>query len=267
MSRVSAGDLDRVLQQYVRPQSFPMAVGFAAPGAEAPPKLKRPHRDLGIRVAVCQSFAFARRYGWGLAVGREDLSCPLAHVAFGFSPSLPFYEAGNLCVEMYTRDAEAGARSEAAVPRFPLGGRGLLLVAPLGRAAYEPEVVVFYGNGAQVMRLVAAALYERGGQLTSRHAARIDCAELVIRTLQTGEPQVVLPCYGDRVFGQTGDDEMAFAWPHSRSAEIVEGLEGTHRGGVRYPVPSFLRYTGEFPEKYAELARQWDATDPREAAP
>ena len=160
MSRVSAGDLDRVLQQYVRPQSFPMAVGFAAPGAEAPPKLKRPHRDLGIRVAVCQSFAFARRYGWGLAVGREDLSCPLAHVAFGFSPSLPFYEAGNLCVEMYTRDAEAGARSEAAVPRFPLGGRGLLLVAPLGRAAYEPEVVVFYGNGAQVMRLVAAALYE-----------------------------------------------------------------------------------------------------------
>ena len=47
----------------------------------------------------------------------------------------------------------------------------------------------------------------------------------------------------------------------------MEGLEGTHRGGVRYPVPSFLRYTGEFPEKYAELARQWDATDPREAAP
>jgi uncharacterized protein (DUF169 family) len=260
-------ELDRALQLYVRPQSFPMAVGFAAPGEPAPPKLKRPHRDLGIRVAICQSFALARRYGWGLAVGREDVSCPLAHVAFGFSPSLPFYEAGNLCVEMYTRDAAAGARSEAAVPKLPLGQLGLLLVAPLARATYEPQVVVFYGNGAQVMRLVAAALYGRGGQLTSHHAARIDCAELVIRTLQEGEPQVVLPCYGDRVFGQTGDDEMAFAWPHARSPEIVAGLEGTHRGGVRYPVPSFLRYTGEFPEKYEELARQWDETNPREAAP
>jgi uncharacterized protein (DUF169 family) len=133
-----------------------------------------------------------------------------------------------------------------------------LWVAPLGRAPFEPQVIVFYGNGAQVMRLVAAALYEKGGQLVSHHAARIDCAELVIRTQQTGEPQVVLPCYGDRVFGQTGDDEMAFAWPFGRSAEIVAGLEGTHQGGVRYPVPSFLRYTGTFPEKYRELARQWE---------
>jgi len=230
----------------------------AAASDPVPPKLKRPKRDLGIQVAICQTIALARRYGWGLAVGREDLSCPLAHVAFGYSPSLPFYEQGNLCVEMYTKDAAAGARSEAAVPKLPLGTLDTLWVAPLGRAPFEPDVIVFYGNGAQVMRLVAAALYARGGQLTSHHAARIDCAELVIRTRQTGEPQVVLPCYGDRVFAQTGDDEMAFAWPFSFSAELVAGLEGTHQGGVRYPVPSFLRYTGEFPEKYKELARQWD---------
>jgi uncharacterized protein (DUF169 family) len=258
LATVPPSTLDQALQQYVRPQSFPVAVGFVAPGGTAPPKLKRPQRDLGIRVAVCQSFALARRYGWGLAIGREDLSCPLAHVAFGFSPSLPFYESGNLCVEMYTQSAEAGARSEAAVPKLPLGQHELLLVAPLTRAEFTPEALVFYGNGAQVMRLVAAALFLEGGQLVSHHAARIDCAELVIRTLQTGQPQVVLPCYGDRVFGQTGDDEMAFAWPHARSSEIVAGLEGTHRGGVRYPVPSFLRYTGEFPEKYRQLADLWD---------
>ena len=254
---MTAADLTAALDQYVRPQSFPLAVGFTKAGEDAPSKLKRPKRDLGIQVAICQTFALSRRYGWGLAVGREDLSCPLAHVAFGYSPSLPFYEQGNLCVEMYTKDAAAGARSEASVPKLPLGHHDLLLVAPLSRAPYEPEVVVYYGNGAQVMRLVAAALYERGGQLVSHHAARIDCAELVIRTLQTGEPQVVLPCYGDRIFGQTGDDEMAFAWPWARSAEIAAGLEGTHKGGVRYPVPSFLRYTGDFPETYRQLARQW----------
>jgi uncharacterized protein (DUF169 family) len=117
---------------------------------------------------------------------------------------------------------------------------------------------VFYGNGAQVMRLLAAALFKRGGQLVSHHAARIDCAELVIRTMKSGEPQVVLPCYGDRVFAQTGDDEMAFSWPFGFSGELIEGLEGTHRGGVRYPIPSYLHYTGEFPEKYQELSRLWD---------
>jgi uncharacterized protein (DUF169 family) len=255
---VDAATLDRALQQYVRPQSFPVAVRPATASETIPPKLKRPKRDLGIQVAICQTIALSRRYGWGLAVGREDLSCPLAHVAFGYSPSLPFYEQGNLCVEMYTKDAAAGARSEAAVPKLPLGTLDTLWVAPLARAPFEPEVVVFYGYGAQVMRLVAAALYHRGGQLVSHHAARIDCAELIIRTRQTGEPQVVVPCYGDRVFAQTGDDEMAFAWPFALSEEIASGLEGTHQGGVRFPVPSFLRYTGEFPEKYKDLARQWD---------
>ena len=258
MPLVDPATLDRALQQYVRPQSFPVAVRQAAPGEAVPEKLKRPKRDLGIQVAICQTIALARRYGWGLAVGREDLSCPLAHVAFGYSPSLPFYEQGNLCVEMYTKDAAAGSRSEAAVPKLAPGAMETMWVAPLARAPFEPQAIVFYGNGAQVMRLVAAALYERGGQLISHHAARIDCAELVNRTIQTGEPQVVVPCYGDRVFGQTGDDEMAFAWPHARSAEMVAGLEGTHQGGVRYPVPSFLRYTGTFPEKYRELARQWE---------
>jgi uncharacterized protein (DUF169 family) len=249
--------LDEALTRYARLPTFPLAVAWAATAADVPPRLKRPKKDLGIEVAVCQTFALARRYGWSLAVGREDLSCPLAAVAFGYEKALPFYDAGNLCVEMYTKDAQAGARSEAAIPRFPTGHHAALLVAPLAKAPFTPQVVVVYANGAQVMRLLAAALYVRGGTLQSHHAARVDCAELVIRTHQAQEPQVVLPCYGDRIFGQTGDDEMAFAWPWSWTGTLVEGLEGTQKGGVRYPVPSFLRYTGEYPETYEKLKAMW----------
>ena len=250
--------LDQALSSYVRLPTFPLAVAWTRPGQPAPPKLKRPKQDLGVEVAICQSFALARRYGWGLAVGRDDLSCPLAAVAFGYEKSLPYYEQGNLCVEMYTQDAAAGARSEAAIPKFETGHHELLCIAPLARATFTPQVVVVYANGAQVMRLLAAALYARGGTLTSHHAARVDCAELVVRTHRAQEPQVVLPCYGDRIFGQTGDDEMAFAWPWSWSAELLAGLEGTHRGGVRYPVPSFLRYTAEYPATYEKLKDLWE---------
>jgi len=251
-------ELDHALTQYARLPTFPLAVAWVESASAVPPKLKRPKSDLGIEVAICQTFALVRRYGWGLAVGREDLSCPLAAVAFGYEKSLPFYEAGNLCVEMYTKDAAAGARSEAAIPKFPHGHHALLCVAPLARATFTPQVIVVYANGAQIMRLLAAALFARGGTLTSHHAARVDCAELVVRTHATQEPQVVLPCYGDRIFGQTGDDEMAFAWPHAWSAELVKGLEGTHQGGVRYPIPSFLRYTGTFPETYDKLKSMWE---------
>jgi len=250
--------LDQALSQYARLPTYPLAVAWIPEGESAPPRLKRPKADLGIEVAICQSFALARRYGWGLAIGREDLSCPLAAVAFGYEKSLPYYESGNLCVDMYTQDAAAGARSEAAIPKFEHGHHALLCIAPLARATFTPQVVVVYANGAQVMRLLAGALYARGGTLTSHHAARVDCAELVVRTHRAQEPQVVLPCYGDRIFGQTGDDEMAFAWPWSWSAELLKGLEGTHQGGVRYPVPSFLRYTGDFPETYEKLKTLWE---------
>lgn len=255
---VSPEALDKALSQYARLPTFPLAVAWVKHEADAPPKLKRPKKDLGIQVAICQTFALARRYGWGLAVGREDLSCPLAAVAFGYEASLPFYEQGNLCVEMYTKDAQAGAASEAAIPKFEKGHHDLLCVSPLARATFAPEVVVVYANGAQIMRLLAAALYRRGGTLTSHHAARVDCAELVVRTHRTQEPQVVLPCYGDRIFGQTGDDEMAFAWPASWNQTLLEGLEGTHQGGVRYPIPSFLRYTGQYPESYEKLKALWE---------
>lgn len=99
-----------------------------------------------------------------------------------------------------------------------------------------------------------AALWKSGGRLASSFGGRIDCSEEIIVPMRSGKCEVILPCYGDRIYAQTQDHEMAFAIPFSRILEIVEGLEGTHKGGVRYPIPSFLRYTGEFPPQYAKVA-------------
>jgi uncharacterized protein (DUF169 family) len=66
--------------------------------------------------------------------------------------------------------------------------------------------------------------------------------------------EVILPCNGDRIFAQTQDHEMAFSIPRDRAAEVAEGLAGTHTGGLRYPIPSFLRYTGVFPPQYTNVA-------------
>lgn len=121
----------------------------------------------------------------------------------------------------------------------------------------EPDLILVYGNGAQVMRLLVAALWRRGGRLHSSFSGRVDCADAVISTMQTGEPQVVLPCNGDRIFAQTQDDEMAFTIPATRIDEITEGLERSQRAGVRYPIPSWLRYTGGFPASYNKMEELW----------
>ena len=151
----------------------------------------------------------------------------------GFDRPLPIYNVGTLCEGMYTETKEAGQRSEAAIDKFAPGQYHCLLVAPLERATFEPHVVCVYANPAQVMRLVQAALWKRGGRLPSSFEGRAVCADIIVTTMKTGEPQVVLPCSGDRIFGQTQDHEMAFSIPWARMEEILEGLRGTHAGGIR----------------------------------
>ena len=261
---VDLQELYRVLQEHIRPQHLPLAIKMAKSAAEVPPKLRHPAQDMGFQSAICQGISIARRYGWALALTRDDLSCPLAKVVFGFEQQLPYYTEGFACAEMYTETAAAGAATEAQQPKFPYGMYHAILVAPLTRAEFEPDVVVLYGNSAQVMRLVTAALYKRGGRITSSFSGRIDCADIIIQTMHTQDCQVILPCYGDRIFAQTEDSEMAFTIPRARIAELVEGLKGTHRGGVRYPIPAFLRYQAVFPEKYTKLEELWrqDAAQP-----
>jgi uncharacterized protein (DUF169 family) len=245
------------LEKHLRVTTFPVGVRTLAPGEAAPAKAKRPANDLGVKVAICQAIAYARRYGWTLAFSGDDLSCPIAKAAFGFAPRNDYYASGALADGMYAACREAGARLEDALPKLEPGEIGGVVVGPLSRIDWAPETVLVYGNSAQVMRLVNACLYEKGGSMRAETTGRGDCADIVIRSRRTGAPQFVLPCYGDRIFGMTADDEMAFTFPFAMAGEVVKGLEGTHAGGVRYPIPLYLRYQAEFPKSYQELEKLW----------
>jgi uncharacterized protein (DUF169 family) len=257
---MDAPTLARHLEKHLRVASFPVGIRPLAAGEPLPAKARRPRRDLGAQVAICQCVALARRYGWTLAFTGEDLACPIAKAAFGFEDRIPYYDQGSLAAGMYASCQEAGAAFEAALPRLSRAEIAGLAVGPLERATFEPETVVVYGNSAQVLRLVNAALYRKGGAFKAEFTGRGDCADIVIRTRQTKEPQLILPCYGDRIFGMAADDEMAFTFPWAMADEVVAGLEGTHQGGIRYPIPGFaLRAQPSFPESYVELERRWRA--------
>jgi MtaA/CmuA family methyltransferase len=250
---------DRELQTYIRPQTFPVAIRMLKAGEPIPDRARRPARDFKKLSMNCQVIDMARRYGWTIALTREDHICSLGIAALGFEKPTHLHASGTLCEGMYTETKEAGRRSEAASDRLPVGEYGTLLVAPLDRAAFEPHLVCVYGNPAQVMRLIQGALWKRGGKLASGFSGRIVCADIIVTTLLTGEPQVVMPCSGDRIFGQTQDHEMAFTIPWDRIEEVLEGLRGTHAGGIRYPITQFMDYEAKLPARYMEANRIWDA--------
>jgi uncharacterized protein (DUF169 family) len=255
---MDAATLNEHLERYLRVQTFLLGILSLKAGEPLPEKARVPSKHLGVKVAICQAVAMARRYGWTMALSGEDISCPIAKAVFGFAERNDYYTSGALADGMYASCREAGARFEDALAKFDPGECARVVVGPLGRIGFPPETVLVYGNAAQVLRLVNACLYRRGGSLKSEFSGRGDCADIVIKGKKTGEPQVILPCYGDRVFGTATDDEMAFTFPFMRGEEVVEGLEKTHAGGVRYPIPVYLRYQAEFPKSYRELEQLWE---------
>jgi MtaA/CmuA family methyltransferase len=249
---------DHELQTYIRPQTFPVAIRMLRPGEPIPDRARRPARDFKKLSMNCQVIDMARRYGWTLVLTREDSICSLGIAALGFEKPTHLHNSGTLCEGMYTETKEAGQRSETAIDRFKEGEYTALLVAPLDRATFEPDLVCVYANPAQVMRLTQAALWKRGGKLASAFGGRVVCADIIVTTMRTDRPQVILPCSGDRIFGQTQDHEMAFTIPWAQMEEIVEGLRGTHAGGIRYPITQFMEYEAKLPARYMEANRVWD---------
>jgi uncharacterized protein (DUF169 family) len=248
-------ELNEALMQYIRPASFPLAIKLLESDEGIPEKTRRPKRDMGVEMPVCQAVGVARRYGWALALGREDQLCPMGGITLGFEVAKESWLDGSFAEGPTTMEKGARAKTAQAMCRFDHGKYEILLMAAIARAAFAPDLVVMYGDSAQVMRMVQACTFESGGQLTSTASGGADCSEIITQTMQTDQCQFILPCNGDRVLGMTQDHEMAFTMPASKIDTTIRGLKLSHEMGQRYPIPAFLRFQAQFPEGYTKLMK------------
>jgi len=220
---------EEILQKYVRPQTFPVALKLCRSEKELPEKVRIPMRDLGHQVTICQTVGMARRYGWTIAVGKDDQCCLGGALAMGFIDKVP---------------------PGLSFPKEKLPEPGTyshLMVSPLTRADFEPDVVVVYANSAQAMRLGQAAGMGAGLKVLAQATGLGTCVDVVGYTAKSGECQFVLPSGGDRIFGSTQDYEVVFAVPGDKLDAVMNGLEGTHKMGFRYPVMTDMNHRPALP--------------------
>ena len=248
--------LDETIQTYLRTATFPVAIKILKDENQLPSRVRRPLRDLGHRLNLCQGIALARRYGWTMGFGREDHACSNSIVIMGMSDVPDFIQNGSIVAGPYTDTLEHGAITQTVTPRSerPLNA---FLIAPLHKADFTPDVVLVYCNPGQAVRLVQADLYTTGGTMESKFMGRCACGSEIVTTLQTGKCQLVVPGGGEKAFAMTSDDEMVFTIPEARIQAVMDGLSDTHKAGAnRFPSPFFgVRAEPEFPPIYAELER------------
>jgi uncharacterized protein (DUF169 family) len=249
-------EVEQALNSFIRPLTFPLAIKMLKSEEDIPEKTRRPFQQMKKKVAICQGIGMARKLGWAVAMGKEDMQCSLGAAPFGFFKNIDYYDEGNLAEGMFTATKEAGKREEDLIDRFEHGLYSHILVAPLSRTAFEPDLLMIYGNPAQIMRLIQGALYNEGGAIQSSAMGRLGCAA-IITVMKNDECRYLVPGNGDRIFGMTQDHEMTFMIPSSKIDSVLDGLAKTHKAGIRYPITSFFNFQAGFPPSYQEQMKIW----------
>jgi uncharacterized protein (DUF169 family) len=154
--------ISRDLVQSLRLQYEPVGVTLYRQG-QAPPDIPRTQENLK---SYCQALVLAGQ-GRTLLLSREQMGCKLGTSVLGMEPDMEaFIDDGVLekyGVGLFATE-EASARTIQESTYLEKGATQTVLIAPLAACPAEPQVVVFTANSEQVMWLLYAANYQRGGR-------------------------------------------------------------------------------------------------------
>jgi len=129
---------------------------------------------------------------------------------------------------------EEALLQQQETPRVPVGEA--VALAPLSKGKFDPDVVLFYGNPAQMMMLLCGlqkVKYERFQFFFIGEGA---CADSLGECYRTGKPQLSIPCYGERAMGQVADDEISVALPPGEIPRAISGMKQLAKIGFKYPI-------------------------------
>lgn len=240
--------LTREIERLLHLRTYPVAYRKLDRAAEMEniPRVRRPGRGM----TFCQAPTLVRRGGWTVGVTREDLGerCARLNGLAVTTEEEKQREAQNFSSTWYATEEEARRQMED-YPLMPPGEA--LVLAPLAAAKFEPDLVMVYGNPAQLMLLMNALQFRRHRRFQFHFIGEGACADGLAQCYTTGEPALAIPCYGERRFGSVTEDEMVLVVPPEEIERAVDGLQGLWQRGLRYPI----MYFGPENDPTASLAR------------
>ncbi len=231
------------LEELLRLQTYPLAIKFVQDESEFPEKTRRPEQ----KIAVCQALTISRRWGWTMGITENDSGCPGASLTYGWTKLIDEETLAQFFLAAGYASDEIGVQTFMEnIDRLPSGKYRGIIASPLTRTRIIPDIILVYGNPAQIMRLIQGAMYKEGKTLANNLSGIMaSCTSGIIQTFNTGEYQVIVPGNGDRVFAMTYDDEMLFTIPAEKAEDVINGMKAQRF--AKYPIPVNLPMPPPFP--------------------
>jgi len=220
------------LSAMLRPKTYPFGVKFFDNLKERPKGTMRPRHPMN----TCQITAITRYYGRPMYFTAKDMACIVGGVTMGLIPEPESMKNGEIA-KMLHSDLDSAKEFTTKVAKIPYGKIKAVATAPMSKIDFEPDVVVMYGNTAQVMRVIQGYLYEKGGRVNFSTGGEWSlCADSIAQAYVSQDISLGMPCFGDRKTGLAQEDEVTVAFPYFLYNKILAGMEATLEVAA-YPIP------------------------------
>jgi dephospho-CoA kinase len=245
----------RRLEQLMRLRTFPIAFKLLEnkENMATIPFLRR----LGHRSTLCQLLNVVRSFDWTVGADATDLMGPVCTSIIGLADMPDFMKDGTFRSIIWSRTKSEGEKYEKAIPRLPVGKYEAVVMGPAVYNPFDPDIILIYANPAQMMLLINSLQFEHYEVMQFFCVGESSCADAIVRCYLRGKPSLTIPCYGERRYGHTQDDELVMALPAGMLDTALKGMETLYRRGIRYPVSyagSQMDTTPAMPGAYAGAA-------------
>jgi uncharacterized protein (DUF169 family)/NAD-dependent dihydropyrimidine dehydrogenase PreA subunit len=213
--------MTKILKDTLSLRWDPVAVRMMRPGEERPKDTIEPP----IPLRHCQSIITARR-GHSLYMPPRSHACPDGSGILGLVEMSPKLKSGELYLLFKKLPSlEIAQKMIGSRPDFPPYSYEASLLAPLDKATFEPDVVIFTLWPEQAMWLCCAQTYSNGERQNFKTSGfNSTCADLVIQPMKTGEMNISFGCYGARASSEIDDFELYVSVPTHLLEPIVQSL-------------------------------------------
>ncbi|NLV17273.1 MAG: DUF169 domain-containing protein [Syntrophomonadaceae bacterium] len=186
--------------------------------------------------AFCQIPYLVRAQGLTIGVTREDGMldrCKRIHGLLATDEQSMKEEAASLALTWMPSPEEA-VRQQQDYYRIPPGEA--IVLAPLVKEKFEPEVVLVYGTPTQIMMAMCAMQKVKYEKFNFHFIGEGACSDSLAQCYVTNKPALGIPCAGERTMGQVAEDEIVIALPPGEVERVLKGFKILRKVGFKYPL-------------------------------
>ncbi len=251
-ARIMAHNLEKLL----RLKTKPITIKMIRNEEQIPEYAVRPVKNIGRRLALCQSFAQARRQGQTLAMLKEDNWCFEPVIGLGFAPPPEEFLDGENRYPGTAKTKAAGSRWAKQMPRLRTNKYIGIVISPLEKTVMNPDLIIIYCDPSQLTQILIAVNWIDGRDVSSILSGHAGCVYAIVPAIQNRDFSITIPCMGDRARAAAQEYELIFSLPWERAQDLLDGLKTIEANKPLFPIDYNLRLEYQLEKSYQKLGKK-----------